>query len=1166
MKRFIITLFSLLAYTTCVLAQVYELPVFDRSDVPTLHIEKVEITKDATCIFCTYDAVAGSWANISRDTYLFDVDKKKKYPLFKCEGLPFAPEKKTFLSGGIYDIVLWFPPVKPSDKIDIIEMPGEQSFNIYGIDINSHYSRKYSVDEMNRFSNMASFYETSGDTIKAINNKKEELSAVEYIYGRRSDSYLIAFQGLSFMYDRLKLFPEAINSMGQLTTLQAEVFGSSNELYALQLRTYGQIFDHARMYEKAIHYYKESVALYEKLGIVNDQYVLALGFLSHAYGDIGDESKSIVYQSEVIQARKKIGDSEKYLNGLEMMLIGGLSIDRTRIVESELSNLPQFVDTISLFYTNVLKAIMVSYEVKDNYSKAIYYCDRSLSILERNENENTLRIAELQGKKCRYLRWSNRHREAIFLGETAKKTFDANNIIPKSYITILQDLAMSYGTLLDYEKAVNYQDLMVKICVEKKDWLSLAEGYQQMGFLFQSAEKLDQAEQYMTKAMDVLNNHDDAKQYIFDAVDQTENANIDNQFGLASINQRIVYDKANIVQALGRIYLKEGKISDAIAKEKECWEIIKNMGDDNMYAEHLVTLAQYYLTGRQFDNAANCAKQSIFYYKRTNNPNSIIGYMLLPFIYLESGDINEAIRYAERNVRIAEKTENNEMHFISQVTLSRLYMLKDDSEKAECMMSEVLNYIKGTITNDILEMTTEQKQRIWDNYEVYFLEYRRIIEKSNKCDSILSKLYNYLIFSKGLLLESEMHKDSEHLRVSWTDIQQCLTENDIAIELYFVQTDSVSGGFRALIIDKKCKAPRLINLFSYSDYEELMSTTTKGALNTVGNLVWKEILKQYSPNNIYFCPDGFLHMVPIEYSNVDGIGEMTDHYNIFRLSSTKELLFHNQLKNYNKAILYGGLDYETPSEECIATETNIKSLLRGIKERGGFEPLPNTYEEIKDIANILNNQTITTALYSGTNGTEDSFKKLSGGDANIMHLSTHGMYVKPDKLVQNKEENNFDFLKQILNEKDPVKEDIMLTHSFLVMAGGNELIRRETNAPEFNDGILTASEISQLDFHNLDLVVLSACETGLGQLDFGGVFGLQRGFKKAGAKTILMSVDKVDDEATKILMVEFYRNLMGGKTKHQSLKNSQRYLRQVDNGKYDKPEYWASFIMLDGIY
>ena len=118
---------------------------------------------------------------------------------------------------------------------------------------------------------------------------------------------------------------------------------------------------------------------------------------------------------------------------------------------------------------------------------------------------------------------------------------------------------------------------------------------------------------------------------------------------------------------------------------------------------------------------------------------------------------------------------------------------------------------------------------------------------------------------------------------------------------------------------------------------------------------------------------------------------------------------------------------------------------------------------------------------------------------------------------------------------------------------------------EKNDGILTSKEISQLDLKGLDLVVLSACESALGDIREGGVYGLQRGFKKAGANTILMSLGKVDDEATKLLMVEFYRNLINGKTKHQSLKDAQLYLRTVENGKYNDPKYWASFIMLDGI-
>lgn len=159
--------------------------------------------------------------------------------------------------------------------------------------------------------------------------------------------------------------------------------------------------------------------------------------------------------------------------------------------------------------------------------------------------------------------------------------------------------------------------------------------------------------------------------------------------------------------------------------------------------------------------------------------------------------------------------------------------------------------------------------------------------------------------------------------------------------------------------------------------------------------------------------------------------------------------------------------------------------------------------------------------------------------------------------------NNFSF---VLSEDDNLHpEDISLTRSFIVMSGGNQLIQRDSIPLDSEDGIVTAEEISHMDLHETNLVVLSACQTGLGDVSNEGVYGLQRGFKKAGANTLLMSLDKVDDEATRTLMVEFYRNLMSGKTKRQSLQDAQQYLRKFDNGKYDNPKYWASFIMLDGL-
>lgn len=93
--------------------------------------------------------------------------------------------------------------------------------------------------------------------------------------------------------------------------------------------------------------------------------------------------------------------------------------------------------------------------------------------------------------------------------------------------------------------------------------------------------------------------------------------------------------------------------------------------------------------------------------------------------------------------------------------------------------------------------------------------------------------------------------------------------------------------------------------------------------------------------------------------------------------------------------------------------------------------------------------------------------------------------------------------------------------------------------------------------------VHSTCESGLGETSGEGVFGLQRGFKLAGANSLLMSLWKVDDTATRLLMTDFYRNYLSGKSKQKSLKLAQHSLRH--NSEYSDPEYWAAFILLDGL-
>jgi CHAT domain-containing protein len=148
---------------------------------------------------------------------------------------------------------------------------------------------------------------------------------------------------------------------------------------------------------------------------------------------------------------------------------------------------------------------------------------------------------------------------------------------------------------------------------------------------------------------------------------------------------------------------------------------------------------------------------------------------------------------------------------------------------------------------------------------------------------------------------------------------------------------------------------------------------------------------------------------------------------------------------------------------------------------------------------------------SGSSATEASFKKWSGKDVQMIHLSTHGFYVPKYR--------RSNLTKVTLNPFNSLDEQ-SLSRSGLLLAGANKAVKLKEISGE--DGILTAKEIARLDLSGVELVTLSACETALGDLSGEGVFCLQRGFKKAGAKTMIMSLWRVDDTATRLLMTCFY--------------------------------------------
>jgi len=310
-----------------------------------------------------------------------------------------------------------------------------------------------------------------------------------------------------------------------------------------------------------------------------------------------------------------------------------------------------------------------------------------------------------------------------------------------------------------------------------------------------------------------------------------------------------------------------------------------------------------------------------------------------------------------------------------------------------------------------------------------------------------------------------------------------------------------------------------------------------------------ESLKEYlyDKSDIYFCPSGSQLNIAIEYMPcpLDNGSTMSSQYGMYRLSSPEEL-FKNRGEPFrstkHKAVVYGGLDYDAESK-------NKEPLLAFNRNRGsdGYGELKNAEAEAQYIDSLLRRQNIEVALMSGVNGSEKSFYKIPYTKADILHIASHGEY-QPDE--DNLESKSL--------------EEWMMSHSALILSGYNT-----PSSHSNDDGRLTAYEISQTDLSNIKLAVLSVCESAKGDIKENEVYGLLKGFKMAGAGTLLLTLDTVNDEITKMLMIRFYENLFRGNDPRNALESAQRflmrYLVRYDNGKYKDSEEWKKFFLVDDL-
>lgn len=328
----------------------------------------------------------------------------------------------------------------------------------------------------------------------------------------------------------------------------------------------------------------------------------------------------------------------------------------------------------------------------------------------------------------------------------------------------------------------------------------------------------------------------------------------------------------------------------------------------------------------------------------------------------------------------------------------------------------------------------------------------------------------------------------------------------------------------------------LMNIIGVMQYNQLIDNSRTFDTPEVGDLIWGALSPYLKgKKRILFSADGCFNRIGIEYLQYGG-KPLSEQYEVYRLSSTKELCCKHTKMVPTIAMLFGDINYNMDATLSDNTQRTLLAM-RGSGDAGDaivLDNLDNTKREVDEIADALKSKKIAnTNVLRNTEASKEAFLALSNTQVNLIHIASHGMY-RDDKRATDAQS---------------------MENSLIAFAGAN---LDETRTSAF----VSAAEIASMNLRQCDLVVLSACETGLGKLGDDGVFGLQRGFKNAGVQTLLMSLKNVYDISTADMMIRFYHHLLNGATKREALVNAQKDIRAMG---YTDADHWTSFILLDAL-
>lgn len=1112
------------------------------------------------------------------------------------------------------------------------------------------------IDLFNKYGNLLKEYRTNHDYANGIVEGEKYLAEMEKAEGGRKKNYSLLLSSLSYLYDESGDHLKAVQCAREAADIQIVELGDTSEFYIASLTRMANFYSHAELYQEAIAVVEEVRAIYRALGNDNTRgYSILTGNLATYYNHIDEVEKSIEMHAEALAIieRTQGRDCKDYADRLGVMSVVLFKAGRA---EEAIQNMKEAIEILEievgrehLGYMTFVNNLSQMQGKTGEYVDALINMGIAKDICENLYGTESPRYATylsnygtLQAKlgkikeaieslsralEIQRALYGNDHGDvALTLGSLStcytdlgeyttaiRLKSEAMDIFSKTlgkesvyYAQCLKDMATNYYNLGNYYEANKYITEAVE-CIEKKlgcdnpeyarILLSKATLDYQMGYYSLAIEEDDIAIEIFEKTIGV-NNVEYATVLHNKAIHLLNNGRKDEAIALgeeslklqAEIFGRLHPQYVKTLYILSGFYSISGDYKTAVDYSQKCLSMVENvLGRKNpLYTKCLVELSTANLANH---NARAAALNAL----RCND--LLTSYILGTFTDLTSHERSLMWNdyrswYANDIPQIAYYYDSKPMSksAYDAVLFSKSLLLNTDIELLNLIAEE------GNAEDiNLYHAISDARRQLTKVFEF------PVEEQKGKTDSLEAFIRDSEVV---LLSRSKAYGDyTKRLRVSWEDVKRALGPKDIAIEFAQFHNLYKSLGadtvrYVAFVLKSDSEAPTIVPICSTPQDSKMFMSN--GYVDIDRNKDFWSPLAQVleGVENIYFAPAGELYCAPIEYFPYfgDPTKTMADVYSLRRLSSTREIALHNGNSNQiATASLFGGLSYgghaalASNRGEDVASDS--LSMLRD-----SFGPLLETKTEVENIGQYLNRMQVKYDLFTDSTGTEASFRNLSQTGINLLHIATHGFYWT----AQDVQKFHFQGFLNPNRFANFSEEDKALVRSGILLSGAETTFQSLNDNFDPDDGILTAKEIAQLDFRGMDLVVLSACQTGLGDLSSDGVFGLQRGFKKAGVQSLLMSLWKVDDKATQILMTNFYKGLSEGMSKVEALHFAQDYLRNYEmeievgldesdltpsqrrrlNARndveestggtqivkpYSSPRYWAAFVLLDAI-